>query len=81
MRLRYGACKACWDTITNPFTADWSNTAAEVGASEGHRSSTTGTARRPAQSRTFQALILLVLLALGADGAQENPAQSDLCHC
>jgi RHS repeat-associated protein len=29
--LSYGTFEAYWDTVANPFTADWSNTAAEVG--------------------------------------------------
>jgi RHS repeat-associated protein len=29
--MSYGTFQAYWDTTVNPFTADWSNTAAEVG--------------------------------------------------
>jgi hypothetical protein len=29
--LNYGTYEAYWDTTVNPFSADWSNTAAEVG--------------------------------------------------
>lgn len=30
-RINYGTFEAYWDTVANPFTADWSNTAAQVG--------------------------------------------------
>lgn len=38
----YGTVEAYWDTVINPFTADWSNTATEVGGFGGATATNNG---------------------------------------
>ena len=79
-RLSYGTFEAYWDTVVNPFTADWSNTATEVGgfggASITNNGNGTATYTIPNTSGTYSFFLHLVPDRSSPTGPMSNIYQT-----
>ena len=78
--LSYGTAQAYWDTVANPFTADWSNTAAEVGGFGGasiiNNGNGTATYTIPNTSGTYSFFLHLVPDRKSPTGPMSNIYQT-----
>jgi hypothetical protein len=78
--LSYGTVQAYWDTVANPLTADWSNTAAEVGGFGGasiiNNGNGTATFTIPNTSGTHSFFLHLVPDRSSATGDMSNIYQT-----